>query len=136
MAADAFFLIALLYASTISSKHEQAQAGSIISTITQLSSIVILAISTIISSSIQVGASAKIGQPLTDFRNTPATSIPKPALLKSYKAAWWFCFALEAAAILVVLIGCRGMGYVGSKRTAKAASIHKPAVMEAEAEKS
>lgn len=118
--ADCLFLCGILYVSKIASREDQAQAGSTISTITQLGSSILLAIISVVASKVQVSESDRLGHPLQDFRNTPATSIPKEALLKSYRAAFWTCFALVALSIVITLLGLRQMGYVGAGRTKRA----------------
>lgn len=121
--ADMLFLCGILYASKIADHAEQAQAGSIISTVSYLGTSFVLAIATIVSDRVQISESAKMGQPLTDFQNLSALQIPRAALLKGYKAGWWTCFAFMAFAGLLSIVGMHGIGYVGSKKMPERQSI-------------
>lgn len=92
-------LIGTLYVSKIVSPEDQAQGGSIFNTITQLSSSIVLAVTTIVSDSVQQKESAKLGVIVHGNRDT-TTVVPKEAILKGYQAAFCELYArstLEAS---------------------------------------
>lgn len=81
-------LVGTLYVSKTVAPEDQAQGGSIFNTITQLSSSIILAVTTIVSDSVQQKEAARLGVIVHGNRDT-TTIVPKEAILKGYQAA--FC---------------------------------------------
>lgn len=80
-------LCGTLYVSKIVSPQDQAQGGSIFATMTQLSTSLMLAISTSVSDSVQRKEAGKLGVIIHGNQDTE-TVVPKLALLKGYKAAY------------------------------------------------
>lgn len=115
-AADIFMLACMLYVSKVASGSEQGQAGSTTNTMTQLGGIFGIAITTIVANRVQRPAAAEMGLDLPDTRNLIATQIPKAALLRGYRAAFWTTFAFMCSAAFLALVWLRGIGKVGVKK--------------------
>ncbi len=112
----------MLYLSKISNSGEQAQIGGVFSTATQLGGTLVLAISTIVSDHVADSKALQLGLEIHSGK-VQTSLIPKEALLKGYRAAFWTCCAFASLAALLIIVGLRGMGPVGRSRTAHSENI-------------
>ena len=86
-------------------KKDQALAGGIFATVSQLGNSIGLAMTAMVASLVTMGTDAK-GQ-----------SVDPAAILKGYRAAFWLCFAGAVVSCTVGGVGLRRSGKVGLKKT-------------------
>ena len=101
--ADTLFTIANLLITSVFPAKTQALAGGVFNTISQIGKSVGLALVAVIAAQITANS---------DYNDKRS---PK-ALLKGYKATFWFCFALILTTVVISLWGLRRVGKVGHKR--------------------
>ena len=101
--ADSLFTISNLVITSVFPAKTQALAGGVFNTISQIGKAVGLALVAVIAASI------------TKHSDNTDKSSPE-ALLKGYKATFWFCFAWIMTTVAISLLGLRRIGKVGAKR--------------------
>ncbi|KAL8746796.1 MAG: hypothetical protein Q9190_001241 [Brigantiaea leucoxantha] len=101
--ADGLFTVSNLLISASFSKKTQGLAGGVFNTISQVGKSVGLALATLIAN--DVTATSEIND-----KETPQ------ALMKGYRAAFWFLFAVNAVSLFTSVWGLRKIGTVGRKR--------------------
>ena len=103
MAEGALFTISNLLITSEFPARTQGLAGGVFNTISQIGKSVGLAIAALIANDV-TSRSAHENRPNTE------------ALMKGYRGAFWFCFALSGTALCVSALGLRKIGNVGMKR--------------------
>jgi predicted MFS family arabinose efflux permease len=102
ISSDILFNIANLVITASFPENEQALAGGVFSTVTQLGNSVGLAVTAMVA--------AIVTQSAVDSEGS------KEATLKGYKTAFWTCFAAAAVSCITACVGLRKSGKVGLKR--------------------
>ncbi|KAL9636137.1 MAG: hypothetical protein Q9164_003008 [Protoblastenia rupestris] len=104
LSSDLLFNVSNLVITATFPANEQALAGGVFSTVSQLGSSIGLAITAAIASSV-TSAAAGDGKEMN-----------QDAMLKGYRAAFWTCLAAAIVSCVVSTVGLRGSGKVGLKR--------------------
>jgi len=103
IATDVLFNVSNLVITSSFKKNEQALAGGIYATVSQLGNSIGLAITAMVASSVTMESA----------RGKPADPI---AVLKGYRAAFWLCFAAAVVSCGIGSFGLRRSGKVGLKK--------------------
>ena len=103
IASDVLFNVSNLVITASFREDEQALAGGVFTTISQLGNSIGLAMTAMVASSVTMNAA----------RGKPADL---PALLDGYRAAFWLCFAAAVVSCVTGSLGLRRSGKVGLKR--------------------
>ena len=101
--ADSLYTIANLFTSSQFSGELQGIAGGVFNTVSQIGKSIGLALASVVANTVTQRSSY-------EDKKSPE------ALFEGYKAAFWFCFALNVATLLLSLLGLRKIGKVGLKR--------------------
>lgn len=101
VATDVLYTISQLIITAEFDETTQALAGGVFNTVAQIGKSVGLALSAVVASTV----TEKFGETNGD-----------DGLLRGYRAAWWFTFAMTATCIFVTMFGLRNIGKVGLKR--------------------
>ena len=104
LSSDLLFNVSNLVITATFPANEQALAGGVFSTVSQLGSSIGLAVTAAIASSV---TSAAVGG---------GREMNQDAMLKGYRAAFWTCLAAAIVSCVVSTAGLRGSGKVGLKR--------------------
>lgn len=107
---DLLFNISNLVITTNFPKKNQALAGGVFNTVTQLGNSIGLAVTAIVAAS--VTNSAEQGQEVTSGHLTYDA-----ATLRGYRSAFWTCFAAAIVSTVISSAGLRKAGKVGMKKT-------------------
>ncbi|KAF2457419.1 integral membrane protein [Lineolata rhizophorae] len=102
VAADALFTVANLLITSVLDSRTQGLAGGVFNTVAQVGKSVGLATSAVIASSAAADGAQGEDQAMS--------------LLEGYRAAFWYCLALNAVTVAVSIWGLRRIGRVGVKR--------------------
>ena len=102
MGSDALFTVSSLLITSMFPAKTQGLAGGVVNTIAQIGKSVGLALTALIANSVTAKS-------LSDHEGGDA-------LLRGYRAAFWFCFALNGVTLCVSLWGLRKIGKVGLKK--------------------
>ncbi|KUI64247.1 hypothetical protein VM1G_11022 [Cytospora mali] len=105
---DLLFNISSLVITTNFPSKNQALAGGVFNTVTQLGNSIGLAVTAMIAASV----TESVG---TDGADTSGVSY-NYAELKGYRAAFWTCFAAAAVSTVISTVGLRNAGKVGEKK--------------------
>lgn len=100
---DTLFTVSNLVITGAFPKKTQAVAGGVYNTVAQIGKSVGLALSAVIAASI----TRQSGYP---DKHSP------PALMKGYRAAFWFCLATCLVTLIISFWGLRSIGRIGMKR--------------------
>ena len=100
--ADFLFTVSNLVVTDSFPDQTQGLAGGVFNTVSQIGKSVGLALCAIIANTV-----AGEGEGIVNNI---------PALLKGYRASFWFCLALNSAILVLSLVGLRNIGKVGKKR--------------------
>lgn len=109
---DTFFTVSNLVITGIFAKKDQGLAGGVFQTVAQIGKSFGLAIAAVIANSVTM----KEAKGTSSHGAVDAAGYTPLQLMVGYRAAFWFCFALNAAMIPVVVWGLRKVGKVGEKR--------------------
>ena len=105
LSSDLLFSVSNLVITSTFSKDDQALAGGVFSTVSQLGSSIGLAVTAAIASSVTAASAAR-----NEGISTPES------MLMGYRSAGWTCFAAAIASCLISTLGLRKSGKVGLKR--------------------
>ena len=108
MGADASFTISNLLITSSFPADTQALAGGVFNTLSQLGNAVGMALATLIADTVTDKADKSIGEENQGDAGTDA-------LMKGYRAAYWFFFGMLTTALCVSVVGLHRVGVVGSK---------------------
>ncbi|KAI8948535.1 integral membrane protein [Xylaria longipes] len=104
VSSDLLFNISNLVITSSFPSSDQALAGSVFNTVSQLGNSIGLAVTAIIASAVTNAVERQAG-------------IADPyAMLKGYRSAFWTCFAAAVASTIISSIGLREIGKVGAKK--------------------
>lgn len=104
ISSDLLFNISNLIITNNFPAKDQALAGGIFNTVTQLGNSIGLAVTAILAAAVTANAESESGV------------TQEMALLQGYRAAFWMCFAAAIVSCIVSAIGLRKSGKVGLKR--------------------
>ncbi|KAI9685729.1 MAG: hypothetical protein M1822_004289 [Bathelium mastoideum] len=100
---EGLFTVSNLVITSVFPSKTQGLAGGVFNTVSQVGKSVGLALAQVIAANITARSSYK-------NKSSPG------ALLEGYRAAFWYCFAVNVATLFVVVWGLRSIGKVGHKR--------------------
>lgn len=103
VATDVLFNVSNLVITSSFKDNEQALAGGVFSTVSQLGNSIGLAVTAMVASTVTMDAA----------RGKPADPL---AILEGYRAAFWLCFAMAAVSCGIGSLGLRKSGKVGLKK--------------------
>lgn len=104
IACDVLFNVSSLVITATFRKNEQALAGGVFTTVSQLGNSIGLAVTAMVASSVTIESAS--GKKPTEPQ----------AVLNGYRAAFWLCFAAAAVSCVIGSFGLRRSGKVGLKK--------------------